>query len=201
MSRFPRIRPGRKTIAAGTAVALALAAFVPTFATGDVPTTAPPGAIVDTVTIKGGFSNLRFVNPTTPVHQGDYLQVVNKTNPHKVGPHTFALVDPNTIPKTKHQRQICFTKHHICRSIAGWFGVKGNGPPSANPVDVGAPGWDTSGNNSGTKGDAWFTTNKPNTSIVQQLNVDTSAGPKTIYYQCAIHPWMHGSIDVLPPGA
>jgi hypothetical protein len=126
--------------------------------------------------------------------------VVNLTNPRQLGPHTFALVDPNTIPKTKHARKVCFTKHHICKAIAKWLGVHGNGPPTINPSDAGGPGWDTSGNLT-KKGDVWFTGNKPNTSIVQQLNVDTSAGPKTIYFQCAIHPWMHGSLEVLPAGS
>ena len=49
------------------------------------------------------------------------------------------------------------------------------------------------GNNSVTKGDAWFTTNKLNTSIVQQVS---AAAGTTLTFQCAIHPWMHGSIQV-----
>ena len=48
------------------------------------------------------------------------------------------------------------------------------------------------------KGDSWFTGEKPGTSIVQKVNVDTSAGPTRIYFMCAIHPWMHGTINVLP---
>jgi hypothetical protein len=205
MKSIPRIGVGRATVVAALATALALAAFVPTFATGAPPpagVTPPPGATVDTVFIKGGFhpgNLLRFVPPAT-AHTGDYLQVINQTNPHQVGPHTFALVTKNSIPKTKHARKTCFKHGHICRSIATWLGVHGNGPPTVNPSVAGGPGWDTSGSKT-TKGDVWFTGNKPNTSIVQQLNVNTSAGPKTIYFQCAIHPFMHGSIEVLPPGA
>ena len=48
------------------------------------------------------------------------------------------------------------------------------------------------------KGDSWFTGEKPGTSIVQKVNVDTSGGPTRIYFVCAIHPWMHGTINVLP---
>jgi hypothetical protein len=180
------------TIAAATATALGLAAFVPSFAAGTVPTTAPPGATVTTITIQLKHGLPEFVSPAS-VKTGDYLQVVNNTKPHQVGPHTFALVTPGSVPKTKKQRHICFTKHHICRSIAGWFGVQGNGAPSVNPVDAGLPGWDTAGNNTGTKGDAWFTTNKPNTSIVQQVS---AAAGTALTFQCAIHPWMHGSIQV-----
>jgi hypothetical protein len=175
------------------ATALGVAAFVPSFAAGTVPTTAPPGATVTTIDIKTKHGLPEFVSPPS-VKTGDYLQVVNETKPAQIGPHTFALVTPGSVPKTKKQRHICFTKHHICRSIAGWFGVKGNGAPSFNPVEVGLPGWDTLGNNTpGHKGDSWYTTNKPNTSIVQQVS---AAAGTTLTFQCAIHPWMHGSIQV-----
>ncbi len=204
MKSFPRFGVGRATVVAAVATALALAAFVPTFATGAPPpvgVTPPPGATVDTVFIKGGFhpgNLLRFVAPAT-AHTGDYLQVINKTKPHQVGPHTFSLVTQSSIPKTHHGRKVCFTKGHICKAIAKWHGAKGNGPVTENPTIAGGPGWDTLGSLT-VKGDSWFTTNKPNTSIVQQLNVNTTAGPTRIYFQCAIHPFMHGSIEVLPPG-
>src|SRR2546429_7958663 len=185
MNRFPRIRPGRMTIAAATATALDLAAFVPSFAAGTVPTTAPPGATVTTITIQLKPGLPEFVSPAS-VKTGDSLQVVNDTKPSQVGPHTFALVTPGSVPKTKHQRHLCFTKHHICRSIAGWFGVQGHGAPSVNPVEAGLPGWDTAGNHSGPKGDAWVTTHQPNPSIVQPVR---AAAGTTLTFQRAIHPW------------
>jgi hypothetical protein len=33
------------------------------------------------------------------------------------------------------------------------------------------------------------------------VTADTSAGPTTIYFLCAIHSFMHGKITVLPPGS
>ena len=63
--------------------------------------------------------------------------MVNTTNPHKVGPHTFSLVTKASIPTTPKGRQLCFTPNHICKAIAGWHGVKGNGPVKINPVDAG----------------------------------------------------------------
>lgn len=158
--------------------------------------TSPPTSSGPTVYIKDGKQGLRFVAPKTIV-AGEELTVLNTTDPHKVGPHTFSLVTKSSVPKTAKERQLCFTKGHICKAIASWQGVKGNGPPTINPAEAGAPGWDTLGSLT-TKGDSWFTGEKPNASFTQPVSADTSAGPTRIYFICAIHPWMHGSINVLP---
>lgn len=156
-------------------------------------------ATANTVLMKDGKGGLRFEAPKTIV-AGEELTVLNATNPHQVGPHTFSLVTQGSLPKTAKARQLCFTPKHICMSIAKWHGVKGNGPVKVNPVEAGAAGWSTLGNLNKT-GDSWFTGNKPKTSITQPVSVDTSAGPSRIYFLCAIHPWMQGSINVLPPAA
>ena len=199
MKSFTRLRSGRAKTAAATVAALAVAVVVPTLATGATSgTTPPPGATVDTVRITGGFTKgnpLRFVPPTT-VHTGDYLEIDNETNPHKVGPHTFSLVTKNSIPKTKHARKVCFTKGHICKEIAKGLGVKGNGPPTTNVSDTGLPGWDTEGTKS-TVGDTWFTGNKPSSSFVQIVSAQPGT---TLHFMCAIHSFMHGQITVQAPG-
>lgn len=143
------------------------------------------------ISAKGG--KLHFEFPQTIV-SGEELTVLNTTNPRQVGPHTFALVTKGSIPKTARQRQLCFTPHHICKAIAGWHGVKGNGPPKENPATAGAEGWDTLGSLT-KKGDSWFTGSKPRATITQKV---TAAAGTTIYFMCAIHPWMHGQIEVLP---
>ena len=148
----------------------------------------------NTVFIKAGKGGLRFEAPKTIV-AGEELEVLNQTNPKQVGPHTFSLVTKGSIPKTPKARQTCFTPKHICMSIAHWHGVTGNGPVKVNPVEAGAEGWDTLGSLTKT-GDSWFTGTKPKASIVQKV---TAAAGTTIYFMCAIHPWMHGSIEVLPP--
>jgi hypothetical protein len=160
---------------------------------------ASPEASVATVFIKGGIhEKLHFVAPKTIV-AGEDLKVENTTNPKQVGPHTFSLVAKSEIPKTAKERKLCFTKGHICKAIASWHGVKGNGPVKVNPVDVGPVGWSTLGSLT-EKGDSWFTGTKPHASIEQPVTAETAAGPTTIYFMCAIHPWMHGSIEVLPGG-
>jgi hypothetical protein len=177
-----------KIIAVAAAALVVFCALASTASAGTDPT----------VFIKDGKGGLRFEAPKT-IADGEDLAVVNTTNPHKVGPHTFSLVTKGSLPKTPKQRQLCFTPHHICKAIAAWHGVKGNGPVKVNPVDAGPEGWSTMGSLS-KKGDSWFTGEKPGTSIVEKVNVDTSAGASRIYFVCAIHPWMHGTINVLPEG-
>lgn len=147
----------------------------------------------NTVYMKAGKGGLRFEAPKTIV-AGEDLAVLNQTNPKQVGPHTFSLVTKGSLPKTPKARQNCFTPKHICMAIAHWHGVKGNGPVKVNPVDAGLEGWDTLG--SVTKeGDSWFTGSKSGTSITEKV---TAAAGTTIYFMCAIHPWMQGSVEVLP---
>jgi hypothetical protein len=150
----------------------------------------------NTVYIKAGKGGLRFEAPKTIV-AGAELEVLNQTNPKQVGPHTFSLVTKGSLPKTPKARQSCFTPKHICMSIAHWHGVRGNGPVKVNPVDAGGEGWNTLGSIT-KKGDSWFTGSKPASSITEKV---TAAAGTTIYFMCAIHPWMHGSIQVLPAPA
>lgn len=186
MKLASRFTPGRAAFASVAAVALiGSAVLVPSLATGDV----VPTGVTDTVYIQqGGKHGLRFVAPPT-VHVGDTLTVVNQTNPHKVGPHTFALVTQGSLPKTKRAQKTCFKKGHLCKAIEGWFGPK----LAENPTLAGAPGWDTPGNKQ-VKGDAWFTGATPGTSISQPV----TSLPTTLHFFCAVHPFMRGSVQVLP---
>ena len=177
------------------ATLVALCALVPALAIG---ADSPDATATPTVYMKGGGEGLRFEAPRT-VTAGEDLRVFNSTDPKRVGPHTFSLITKGSVPKTPQAGKVCFSKGHICKAIAQWHGVKGNGPVKKNPAEAGAPGWDTMGSVT-SKGDSWFTGNKPKTSIVQQVSVDTSAGPQRIYFLCAIHPEMSGSINVLPAG-
>lgn len=191
---FPRSVSPRALALTAAAAAILLVVVGPGLAGAD--TAAPPtGTKVDVVHIEEVKGNLRFVAPAT-VDQGDQLEIVNDTNPKKVGPHTFAMVTLGSIPKTRTARQRCFTPKHICKAIANWHGVKGQGAPTINPAEAGPEGWSTMGTIH-SKGDSWFTGFKPNASFVQTV----SAAPQTIYFMCAIHPWMHGKITVLPAGS
>lgn len=176
---------------------LAVAVAIPALASGESGETS--ASVANTVFMKADKGGMRFEAPKT-ITAGEELTVLNQTNPRQVGPHTFSLVTKSSLPKTPKARQLCFTPKHICMSIAKWHGVKGNGPVKVNPVETGVAGWDTLGSSASKKGDSWFTGNKPKTSITQPVSADTSAGPTRIYFLCAIHPWMQGTINVLPAG-
>jgi hypothetical protein len=179
--------------ATAVAVGLIAAAAIPTLAPA---ASESPTANTVVISAKGG---LRFETPKTIV-DGEDLTVLNTTDAHKVGPHTFSLVTQSSLPKTPNARKLCFTPKHICKAIAAWHGVKGNGPPKVNPAEAGPEGWSTMGSLT-KKGDSWFTGSKPKATFTQKVDVDTSAGPTRIYFMCAVHPWMHGSINVLPAPA
>lgn len=184
-------RRGLASILAGAAALILLSAFAPAFA----------GAA--TVFMKADKKGLRFVAPKTVI-TGEELKIVNQSDPRKVGPHTFSLVTKGSLPKTPNARKFCFAKGHICKAIARWHGVKGNGPVKVNPAEAGLPGWDTLGNASSKEGDSWFTGNKAGTSFSQPvtfsppITAGVAATDTRIYFLCAIHPWMQGSIQVLP---
>lgn len=173
------------------AVLVAMGALLAVAAFGSTATAA-------TITMKGPKGGLRFEGPKTIV-AGEELEVVNRSNPKQIGPHTFSLVTQASLPKTQKARRSCFAPANICRSIALWHGVKGNGPVKENPAEAGGEGWDTLGSKK-VEGDSWFTGNKAGTSFAQSVTADTSAGPTRLYFICAIHPEMQGSINVLPGG-
>ncbi|MFN8216353.1 MAG: hypothetical protein U0R71_07120 [Solirubrobacterales bacterium] len=182
------VKPGA-LIGAVLAIAALGALLVPALASAAV----TPTGKTDTIQIELTKGKLKFVGPTS-VTQGDELEIVNKTNPRQVGPHTFSLVKQGVQPKTGPQRKNCFTMGHICMAIAQWHGFNPKTEKiSVNPVKAGPAGWSTMGSNT-KKGDSWFT-EKAGDSISQEV---TAQAGTTLYFMCAVHPWMHGKVKVLP---
>ena len=101
--------------------------------------------------------------------------------------------------ETAPDRKNCFTPKHICMAIAKWHGVKGEGPLTKNPVKAGKPGWDTEGSSEQDRR-LLVHREKPGSTYTQRVTADTSNGPTTITLHLRVHPWMHGSIEVLPGG-
>jgi plastocyanin len=177
-------------------IAAAAAVMLASLGPGLAGAAVTPTGVTDTVYIRAEKGALGFVAPAT-VHQGDELNIVNETDPKKVGPHTFSLVTKGSVPKTPSARKNCFTPKHICLSIAQWHGFNPKTEQiTINPAKAGLPGWSTLGSTS-KKGDSWFTGEKKGTSFSQQV----TAEPGTLYFVCAIHPWMHGQTTVLPAGS
>ena len=181
-------------VAVAATAAIMLAAFGPGLASA---ATTPTGT-TDTISIQEVKGALKFVAPEA-VHQGDELEIVNETDPKKVGPHTFSLVTKGSLPKTPSARKNCFTPKHVCLSISKWHGFDPKTEKiTINPAKAGPEGWSTLGSTT-KKGDSWFTGEKKGTSFSQLVTADPATTP-TIYFMCAIHPWMQGSVKVLPAG-
>jgi hypothetical protein len=159
-----------------------------------LPTTPEPTGKTVKIRIVEAGGKLKFLGPPTVV-EGDELEILNTTNPLKVGPFTFSLVRPGYLPKTKHAQAECFTPGHICWAVAEWQGVHGEGVPTINPSEAGLPGWDTPGA-PGVPGDSWFTGVKPGTHFAQEV---TARAGRRLWFMCAIHPWVRGTIKVVAP--
>jgi hypothetical protein len=180
-------------VAVAATAAIVFAAFGPGLAGA---ASAPTGT-TDTISIQEVKGALKFVAPES-VHAGDQLEIVNETDPKKVGPHTFSLVTPGSVPKTPSARKNCFTPKHICLSISKWHGFNPKTEKiTINPAKAGPEGWSTLGSTT-KKGDSWFSGEKPGGHFSQEVS---ASAPSTIYFICAIHPWMHGKISVLPAGS
>jgi hypothetical protein len=148
---------------------------------------------VTTIEIFMQGKKMGFKGPST-VHEGETLKVVNNTMPSMVGPHTFSLVTKGSLPKTAQQRKTCFTPGKICMGIAKWYGLKGEEEPKNPLVQAGGEGWDTMGTTT-KKGDSYFFAKKGE-SFEQPV---TAKAGTTLYFMCAVHPWMQGQITVTPP--
>jgi hypothetical protein len=135
---------------------------------------------------------LKFSGPESVV-AGEKLEVVNKTNPKQVGPHTFSLVTKGSLPKTRKAMNSCFAPKKICLAIAQWHGFNPKTERiSKNLVKAGPAGWSTMGDATGKKGDSWYTEKKGAT-FSQAV---TAAPGTTLYYICAVHPEMQGEVKV-----
>ncbi|HMI81980.1 MAG TPA: hypothetical protein VK480_09365 [Solirubrobacterales bacterium] len=160
-------------------------------------TTATPTGVTDVISMELTKGKLKFAGPES-VTVGDQLEIVNNTSPRQVGPHTFSLVTKGSLPKTPQARKNCFAPKHICLAIAKWHGFTPKTERiTINPVKAGLAGWSTMGDASGKKGDSWFTgETKKGTHFSQEVTADAGS---TLYYLCAVHPWMQGKVNVVAP--
>jgi hypothetical protein len=190
-----KLKKSRAAGLAGPLAALALLAalVIPNLATAES-TTGASGSVA-TIEIKMEGKKMGFFGPTT-VQEGQTLKVVNDTSPSMVGPHTFSLVTKGSLPKTAKQRKTCFTPGKICMAIAHWYGLKGEENPKEPLLEVGGEGWNTMGTLT-KKGDSYFF-GKKGASVEEAV---TAKAGTTLYFMCAVHPWMQGKIKVVPPAA
>lgn len=191
--KLSRARLRALVLVASTALlALAISGSVSTAAVTPTGNT----AVISMELTKG---KLKFVGPEAVV-AGDQLEIVSKTNPKQVGPHTFSLVTKGSLPKTRKAMQSCFSPKRICLAVAKWHGFNSKTEKiTKNLVKAGPAGWSTMGNATGKTGDSWFSgESKKGTHVSQEVTAEPGT---TLYYICAVHPEMQGSVKVEAPVA
>jgi hypothetical protein len=149
------------------------------------------GKDVAKIKMKADGKDLFFTGPKK-VEKGTKLEIVNKTSPSKVGPHTFTLIKKNRLPKTKQEMKKCENvKLAVCVNVVKAHEADPQTGEVKKPkVEVGRKGWDKS---FGRTGDSVFlgAAGEHNT-----RKVSANDG-KTLYYFCAVHPFMQGKIKVV----
>ena len=163
---------------------------------GGGPASAEPSAKAGAtvISMEQDGKELFFEGPAS-VEAGTTLKIKNSTNPRKIGPHTFSLVNPNPLPDPddKDELRKCGQKFKgICGAIAEWHEIDFQAEEiGRNPVEAGKEGWNRKGSLKRV-GDSWFTITK---NEAHKREVTAGAG-NTLQYFCAIHPEMQGEIEV-----
>jgi hypothetical protein len=153
---------------------------------------APAAAKPVTLEMKGKTDKkLKFAGPKT-VQAGEELAIENLTDPMKVGPHSFTLLQRKLVPKTNGDARKCFGKRGVCTAIFGAHELDmQTGEAGVIDIDVGQPGWDVP---FGKKkaGDSWWTAAEGEAT---KRTVTAKPGTRLDFF-CAIHPLMKGKIKV-----
>jgi plastocyanin len=121
----------------------------------------------------------RFAPRKLRVRAGGKVRLANKAKTED--PHTLSVVKRSDLPKTAAQALGC----EVCGPFFGAHGVDEESGDVANPVvNVGGAGFDQ-------PGDSIFV--PPGATV--RFDVGEAEG-KTLYYLCAVHPWMQGKLRV-----
>ena len=184
----------RRTVAAVAAVAALGASAV---------AVAPASAAKNQITIKGGTifkagefikDNQRFVTPAkNKVKSGATVKIVNRT---KDEPHTMTFTTKQFVPQSFDVNEALMgnllTAHQADPESDAPPGVMtvDDGQPLADGAtwEVNSPFTDTSAN-----GDSAFIA--PGTNGPGSFKVTADKG-STLYFFCAVHPWMSGKLKV-----
>ena len=130
---------------------------------------------------------LRWNKDVYHVRSGGTITITNKAND---GPHTFSIVAKKDLPRTTKQINNC----KVCMTIAQQFGVdptsNSDAPPAHMYTEDGIAG-DTA--NFDKPGDSVFVGPQPGSKATAQI---TAKKGTTLYFMCAIHPWMQAKVIV-----
>jgi plastocyanin len=123
---------------------------------------------------KGAFSYLKFAPATVQVKSGGTLKIVDRD---KTGePHTVTIVKKSELPKS--------FKCPACDQAFQDHQASEDGPPKNILVNKGPEGFDEAGDS------VFFAKGQP-----AKVTVSAKKG-STLYYLCAVHPWMQGKVVV-----
>ena len=176
-------------LAATAALGVSALAIAPAIAAPAKSAAAKKNQIVirDGTTYKPGFYaqfNMRFTPFKQTVRKGATVTVVNKGGPGE--PHTISFVKRSQLPRTNRAIDRCQIPKGICLKLAIAHQVNLQTLAVGKPVvDVNKPGVDG-------PGDSYFIA--PGAKKLS-FKVTAKKG-STLYYFCAVHPWMQGSIKV-----
>jgi plastocyanin len=138
--------------------------------------------IVGGTTVKPGKfvkDNQRFAPRNRKVRSGGTVRLANKAKTQD--PHTISLVRKSDLPNTPQETFEC----EACGPFFGAHQVNEETGDVGQPVvDVGEPGFDQ-------PGDSMFVAPE----AVVRFDVSADKG-STLYYLCAVHPWMQGKLRV-----
>jgi hypothetical protein len=185
------VRAGTRLRIAGCAVAIAAVALLNT-PTGGASTDGPAKGDVAEIEIKN--NNVpKFVGPDTVLQGTGTIGIVNHTDPARIGPHTFSIVKKSALPQGEAERKHCGQYHDVCKAIRKAHGIPPHDFDSETPdIEKGEAGWDTAFAARGAKGDSHYFATEDD---VTDRSVSAETGK--LWYMCAIHPRMQGSIKVV----
>ena len=182
MSQRKHVRVGIAALAAIVAVAIAVPALAAT----------PPAKVTQTVVGGVKFVPNREMGETVhfkldkfAIRKGGTLTLVDKTK----APHSFSIVKKSQVPKSARGVDACGSEKGVCTQIATDHGainpVTGEFQDPTTPLV--------------NKGKAGF--NQPGDSVLippgGKVKVKVTSA-QTLYYICAVHPWMNGAINGQP---
>jgi plastocyanin len=175
------LRSLRLVLALGAAAALCASAAAIAPAMTQPPKTAKL-SIVGGIQMKAGKfirDDQRFTPANREVRSGGSVRLRNRADTED--PHTISLVKKSDLPRTAQQA-------FNCEACAPFFGAhqvnEETGDVGVPVVNVGEPGFDQ-------PGDSLFVA--PGATVRFDISADRG---KTLYYLCAVHPWMQGKLRV-----
>jgi hypothetical protein len=156
---------------------------------------APNRTTLDMVAGKNGFKpnrylqiGMRFSKDVVSIKSGGTLVARNRTPGE---PHSLSFVPKSKVPKTLKAVERCGAPKTICAQLGVAHQVDQQGNPAKPLVDAGNPGIDTAS----TAGDSYVFAPKGQKGSRMTLQVSAKPGT-TLYFFCALHPWMQGVLQV-----